>query len=157
MACKYLGPHSEPATSLTHISDGEPADNANGEASVKAKPKTKAAKTEKSSTGKAATKTNSKKKAVPDGTPNSLIGQKISLTGALRTLDHATFEQTVEKFGGTFTKKFAGSTLIVLGEKPGPTKLEEITKEGYSTMTEEEFYDRIKAEYAPPAKRAKKE
>ena len=72
-------------------------------------------------------------------------------------MDHATFEQTVEKFGGTFTKQFAGSTLIVLGEKPGPTKLEEITKEGYSTMTEEEFYDRIKAEYAPPAKRAKKE
>ena len=72
-------------------------------------------------------------------------------------MDHATFEQTVEKFGGTFTKKFADSTSIVLGEKPGPTKLEEITKEGYNTMTEEEFYDRIEAEYAPPAKRAKKE
>lgn len=45
----------------------------------------------------------------------------------------------------------------MLGEKPGPNKLEEISKEGYHTMTEEEFYDRIEAEFAPPAKRAKKE
>ena len=72
-------------------------------------------------------------------------------------MDRTTFEQAVDKFGGTFTKKFAESTAIVLGEKPGPNKLEEISKEGYHTMTEEEFYDRIEAEYAPPAKRAKKE
>ena len=39
----------------------------------------------------------------------------------------------------------------------GYSPLEEITKEGYSTMTEEEFYDRIGAEFAPPAKRVKKE
>lgn len=72
-------------------------------------------------------------------------------------MDRTTFEQAVDKFGGTFSKKFAGTTSIVLGEKPGPNKLEEIAKEGYQTMSEEEFYDRIEAEFAPPAKRAKKE
>lgn len=72
-------------------------------------------------------------------------------------MDHTTLEQAVDKFGGAFSKKFADATWIVLGEKPASTKLEEINKAGYHTMTEEEFYERIEAEFAPPAKRAKKE
>ena len=72
-------------------------------------------------------------------------------------MDRSTFEQTVEKFGGTFTTKFVEATKIVLGEKPGSKKLEEISGKGYQTMTEEEFYGTIGAEYAPAAKKAKKE
>lgn len=72
-------------------------------------------------------------------------------------MDRSTFEQTVEKYGGTFTTKFAEATKIVLGEKPGPKKLEEISGKGYETMTEEEFFEEIGAVYAPPAKKAKKE
>jgi BRCT domain type II-containing protein len=72
-------------------------------------------------------------------------------------MDHTTLEQAVDKFGGAYTKKFSEATSIVLGEKPGSKHVEDINKEGYRTMTEEEFYDRIEAEFAPPAKRAKKE
>lgn len=139
------------------VSDGDTNDETNGEANAKAKPKSKAAKTTKDSTGETATKANSRKKSVPNGTPGSLVGEIIAVTGALRTMDHTTLEQAVDKFGGAYTRKFAEATSIVLGEKPGSAKLEEINKEGYHTMSEEEFYGRIEAEFAPPAKRAKKE
>ena len=72
-------------------------------------------------------------------------------------MDRTTFQQTVDKFGGTFTHKFAEANWIVLGEKPGPKKGEEIANNGYPTKSEEAFYKEIGAEYVPPAKKAKKE
>jgi len=72
-------------------------------------------------------------------------------------MDLPTFQQAVEKFGGSYTKKFAEASSIVLGEKPGPKQLEEITNGRYQTMSEEEFHEEIGADFAPPAKRAKKE
>jgi BRCT domain type II-containing protein len=121
------------------------------------KAKTKATKNDKESNGDSATRTTSKKKIVPEGDAGSLTGQTLASTGTLRTLDRSTFEQTVLKFGGTFTSKIAEASSIVLGEKPGDKKLEEINGKGYSTITEDEFYDLIGADFAPPAKRAKKE
>jgi BRCT domain type II-containing protein len=72
-------------------------------------------------------------------------------------MDRETFKQAVEKFGGTFTENFANANSIVLGEKPGPKKVEEINDNGYGTISEEHFYGMIGSVFAPPAKRAKKE
>jgi BRCT domain type II-containing protein len=124
---------------------------------AKAKPKTKTSKTDKEANGEVATKTNSKKKTIPDGELHSLAGHKVATSGTLRTMDRTTFEQTVEKFGGTNVTKFAEATMIIFGDKPGSKKTEEIENGGYTTESEEYFYETIGAVFEPPAKKAKKE
>jgi BRCT domain type II-containing protein len=128
---------------------------ANGEA--KAKPKTKTPKTDKDVSGEVTTKTNSKKKIIPDGELHSLAGHKVATSGTLRTMDRATFEQAVDKFGGANVTKFADATIIVFGDKPGSKKTEEIENGGYTTVSEEDFYETIGAAFEPPAKKTKKE
>jgi BRCT domain type II-containing protein len=140
---------------MNWLTTSDNATNATAEGEAKAKPKTK--KTDKEANGEVATKTNSKKKTVPDGQPHSLAGQMVATSGTLRTMDRATFEQTVDKFGGSNVTKFSDATKIVLGEKPGSKRTEEITTGGYHTIDEEEFYEMIGADFAPPAKKAKKE
>lgn len=80
----------------------------------------------------------------------------LATSGTLSTLTRETFNETVEKFGGVHTNKFADATSIVLGTNPGTKKLEEIAEKSYDTVTEEDFYNMIGAEYVPPAKKAKK-
>jgi BRCT domain type II-containing protein len=142
---------------MNWLTTSDNATNATAEGEANAKPKTKTPKTDKEANGEGATKTNSKKKTVPDGQPHSLAGQMVATSGTLRTMDRATFEQTVEKFGGSNVTKFSDATKIVLGDKPGPERTEEITTGGYRTIDEEEFYEMIGADFAPPAKKAKKE
>ena len=131
--------------------------DAEGKASTKAKPQTKTPKTTAQSNGETTPKESSKRKAVPDGEANSLAGTTLATSGTLSTLTRESFNETVEKFGGVHTNKFADATSIVLGSNPGPKKLEEIADKSYPTMTEEDFYDLIGADYvAPVSKKAKK-
>lgn len=127
-----------------------------GKASTKAKPQTKAAKTTSQSNGATASKDSTKRKTIPDGEANSLAGMTLATSGTLSTLTRETFNETVEKFGGVHTNKFSDATTIVLGTNPGPKKLEDIAENNYATMTEEDFYDMIGADYVAPAKKAKK-
>lgn len=70
-------------------------------------------------------------------------------------MDRKTCEQTVTMYGGQFVTKVAESDFVVLGNKPGPKKLEEINDGGLTTMTEEEFFNRIGAVLERPTKKAK--
>lgn len=70
-------------------------------------------------------------------------------------MDRKTCENTVNTYGGDFVTKLAESDYVVLGNKPGPKKLEEINEGGLTTMTEDEFFNRIGAVLERPTKKAK--
>lgn len=144
-----------PGVLLTHeiIS----TNTANVDTDTKSKTKTpKTPKTEKDANGESTTKRASTKTTVPDGLTGSLDGLKLVFTGTFTHMDHKTCVAATEKHGGEVVTKLTESDFIVLGTKPGPKKVEEIAKEGLRTMTEEEFYARIGADFEPPAKKAKK-
>lgn len=144
-----------PAILLTHESIS--TNTANVDTDTKSKTKTpKTPKTEKDANGESATKRASTKTTVPDGITGSLDGLKLVFTGTFTHMDHKTCVAATEKHGGEIVTKLTESDFVVLGTKPGPKKVEEITKEGLRTMTEEEFYARIGADFEPPAKKAKK-
>lgn len=72
-------------------------------------------------------------------------------------MDRKTCEQAVIAHGGHFVTKLSEGNFVVLGMNPGSKKTEEIDNETLTTMTEEEFFDRIGADWVePPAKKAKK-
>jgi BRCT domain type II-containing protein len=98
----------------------------------------------------------SKRTAVPDGDPQSLLGKTCMLAGTLHHMDHKTFVQTVEVYGGTLTSKIADVDFLVIGANPGK-KAEEAAEKGVNTIDEENFFGAIGADYPEPApKRVKK-
>ncbi|TID20027.1 Replication factor C subunit 1 protein [Venturia nashicola] len=79
-------------------------------------------------------------KALLASSGNSLQGKTIVVTGVPPTLGRKNAETLVEKYGGRLTKSLSKKTsLVVVGNDAGPTKLEKIADLGVETMNEDEF------------------
>lgn len=79
-------------------------------------------------------------KALLAGSGNALEGKNIVVTGVPPTLGRKNAEALVEKYGGHLTKSLSKNTsLVVVGNDAGPTKLEKIADLGVETMNEDEF------------------
>jgi NAD-dependent DNA ligase len=136
---------SAEAASSDDVEDGEPE--------VK---KTKPAKKAKAAKEGGAVKKVSKRAAVPEGDTHSLIGHTYMLAGTLHNMDHKTFMQTVEVYGGTYTNKIDDAQYLVVGANPGK-KADDAPDKGVTIIDEERFFEAIGADYPdPPAKRVKK-
>jgi BRCT domain type II-containing protein len=148
-----LTPFSDVITSSDIADDDNADDEPEAEPEIK---KTKTAKKAKAAKGEGAAKKVSKRAAVPEGEPQSLVGHTCTLAGHLHHMDHKTFVQTVEIYGGTYTSKLADANFLVVGANPGK-KAQEAADLGLNTITEETFFEAIGADYpVPPAKKAKK-
>jgi BRCT domain type II-containing protein len=79
-------------------------------------------------------------KALLEGSGNSLSGKNIVVTGVPPTLGRKTTEALVTKYGGHLTKSLSKNTsLVVVGNDAGPTKLEKIEELGLETVDEDAF------------------
>lgn len=79
-------------------------------------------------------------KALLAGSGNALEGKNIVVTGVPPTLGRKNAEALVEKYGGHLTKSLSKKTsLVVVGNDAGPTKLEKIADLGVDTLNEDEF------------------
>jgi BRCT domain type II-containing protein len=79
-------------------------------------------------------------KVLLKGSGELLSGKNIVVTGVPPTLGRKTTEALVTKYGGHLTKSLSKNTsLVVVGNDAGPTKLEKIEELGLETMDEDAF------------------
>ena len=82
----------------------------------------------------------------PEGAPDCLLGLTIVFTGVLPTLDRPTSEGIAKRYGARVTKSISGKTsLVVLGDDAGPSKLDKIKKLKIKTIDEDGFRQLIAA------------
>ena len=91
-------------------------------------------------------------KEIPDGKPGSLQGIKLLFTGTF-DMDRNMCNTTAEHYGATIIKKLEDCDYIILGNKAGPKKIEEIQEKGLDTLSEPEFLEMLKTG-VPEEKRA---
>ena len=79
-------------------------------------------------------------KALLASSGDSLSGKNIVVTGVPPTLGRKTAEALVTKYGGHLTKSLSKNTsLVVVGNDAGPSKLEKIEELGLQTLDEDAF------------------
>jgi NAD-dependent DNA ligase len=77
---------------------------------------------------------------------NALDGMMIVVTGVPPTLGRKNAEKLVMNYGGKLTKSLSKNTsLVVVGNDAGPTKLEKIEELGLRTVDEDGFVDLLEA------------
>lgn len=81
---------------------------------------------------------------VPLGAEGCLTGLTLVVTGDLRALSRDQVIEYIKRLGGRLTSAISGKTdYVVVGENPGPSKMEAIKQLRKKTFTEAEFYDFI--------------
>jgi len=107
-------------------------------------------------------------KQLLDAMGKALDGKAIVVTGVPPTLGRKNAEKLVMNYGGKLTKSLSKNTsLVVIGNDAGPTKLQKINDLGIETLDEDAFIALIEAggggtkhtaeaEEKPKAKKAKK-
>ncbi|XP_071451622.1 replication factor C subunit 1 [Hetaerina americana] len=84
-------------------------------------------------------------KEIPKGHPNCLVGLTFLITGVLESLDRDEAADLVQRCGGKVVKGISKSVnYIVLGEQPGPSKLEKAKKLGIKELTEDSLLDLVR-------------
>ncbi|KAH7028311.1 hypothetical protein B0J12DRAFT_350316 [Macrophomina phaseolina] len=97
------------------------------------------------STAASKKKEDSKADDIPDADPTALRGQTVLFTGELETMTRAQANELAEAAGADTAKGVTKAvTLVVLGHKAGPKKIEQIEKMGLATTDEEGFLEMIK-------------
>ncbi|CAG8620339.1 19184_t:CDS:10 [Cetraspora pellucida] len=87
----------------------------------------------------------SKDKEIPEGAENCLLGKTFVFTGDLATLPREDAQDLVKRYGGKVTLlPSSRTTYVVVGDNPGPKKLEKIKQHNIPTLTEDELLDLIK-------------
>lgn len=78
---------------------------------------------------------------IPENDSNlSLMGKSYIISGTLESMGREEAEDRLRAFGATVTSSVTKTTTaLILGEKPGKSKLEKAQKLGISTINEEEF------------------
>ena len=72
--------------------------------------------------------------------PNCLLGLTIIFTGVLPRLERTEAENLAKRYGAKVTKSILGKTsLVVIGEEAGPSKIEKIKKNKIKAVDEEGF------------------
>ncbi|KAF0274881.1 hypothetical protein FOG51_00059 [Hanseniaspora uvarum] len=75
-----------------------------------------------------------------EGAEDCLLGLTIVFTGVLPTLEREVAENIAKKYGARVTKSISGKTsLVVLGDEAGPSKVEKIKKLKIKCINEEGF------------------
>lgn len=75
-----------------------------------------------------------------NGADDCLLGLTIVFTGVLPTLERETAENIAKKYGARVTKSISGKTsLVVLGDEAGPSKVEKIKKLKIKCINEDGF------------------
>ncbi|PNS17630.1 Replication factor C subunit 1 [Sphaceloma murrayae] len=96
----------------------------------------------------------------PEGSSTALSGLSFLITGTLEGLTRDQAKDLIARHGGenmkALSKKEDGPRpdYIVLGVKPGPKKVEEFRKGGYTTINQDELYEMIETKKG--AKRARR-
>lgn len=77
---------------------------------------------------------------IPEAKPNCLSGLTIIFTGVLPRLERTVAENIAKKYGAKVTKSILGKTsLVVIGDEAGPSKVEKIKKNKIKAITEDGF------------------
>ncbi|PVH18800.1 hypothetical protein CXQ85_001089 [Candidozyma haemuli] len=79
---------------------------------------------------------------LPQAAPNCLGGLTIVFTGVLPNLDRDTAESVAKQYGARVTKTISKkTTLVVIGEEAGPSKVKKIKELGIKAISEEGFIE----------------
>lgn len=82
---------------------------------------------------------------LPEAAPNCLGGLTIVFTGVLPGLDRDAAESVAKQYGAKVTKSILKKTsLVVIGEEAGPSKVKKIKDFGIKAITEEGFLDLLR-------------
>lgn len=77
---------------------------------------------------------------IPEAQPNCLGGLTIVFTGILPNLERTQAENLAKKYGARVTKSISGKTsLVVLGDDAGPSKVQKISSLNIKAINEEGF------------------
>lgn len=77
---------------------------------------------------------------IPEAQPNCLSGLTMIFTGILPRLERTVAENLAKKYGAKVTKSILGKTsLVVIGEEAGPSKVQKIKKNKIKAITEDGF------------------
>lgn len=80
----------------------------------------------------------------PIGAPDCLSGKTFVFTGDLNSLSRDAAADIIKRYGGRVTGAPSKKTsFVVVGQNPGPSKMEKVQKLGISIMDEDEFYNYI--------------
>ncbi|KAJ3262664.1 hypothetical protein HK103_000193 [Boothiomyces macroporosus] len=80
----------------------------------------------------------------PIGSPNCLAGLTFVFTGDLASLSREDSTDIIKRYGGKVTTAPSKKTsYVVVGQDPGPKKMEKIADLKLKTLNEDEFYDFI--------------
>ncbi|CAG8476550.1 8579_t:CDS:10 [Dentiscutata erythropus] len=98
----------------------------------------------------------SEPKEIPEGAENCLFGKTFVFTGDLETLSREDSQDLVKRYGGKVTATPSSrTTYVVVGDNPGPKKLEKIKQHNIPTLNEDELLDLIKNAPAQSAEQPK--
>lgn len=79
---------------------------------------------------------------LPEAAPNCLGGLTIVFTGVLPNLDRDASESVAKEYGARVTKSILKKTsLVVIGEEAGPSKVKKIKELGIKAITEQGFIE----------------
>lgn len=82
---------------------------------------------------------------LPEGAPNCLGGLTIVFTGVLPSLDRDAAESIAKRYGAKVTKSILGRTsLVVIGEEAGPSKVKKIKDLGIKAISESGFIELLR-------------
>jgi replication factor C subunit 1 len=84
-------------------------------------------------------------KEIPEGAPNCLEGLAFLFTGDLSSITRDQATDLVKRYAGRVVSAPSKKTnWVVVGENPGPSKMEKITALGLPQVNEDEFLDMIR-------------
>lgn len=84
-------------------------------------------------------------KEIPEGAPNGLADLAFLFTGDLSSLTRDTATDLVKRYGGRVVSAPSKKTSwVVLGDNPGPSKMEKVKALGLPTLDEDGFLDLIR-------------
>lgn len=84
-------------------------------------------------------------KVVPQGKPGCLAGLVFVVTGVLETIEREEANSLIKHCGGRVTSSVSRNTsYVVVGDEPGPAKIEKATKLNVKQLTEDGLFDLIR-------------
>lgn len=82
---------------------------------------------------------------LPEAAPNCLGGLTIVFTGVLPSLDRGAVENLAKRYGAKVTKSILKKTsLVVIGEEAGPSKVKKIKELGIKAINEDGFIELLR-------------
>ncbi|XP_046753824.1 replication factor C subunit 1 [Diprion similis] len=84
-------------------------------------------------------------KEIPTGANNCLAGLSFLITGVLDSLERDEADDMIKKYGGRMLHQVSKKTdYVILGDEPGPAKLEKAKKLGVKIISEDELLELIR-------------